>query len=156
MKFVLQRSLSVLHLAPRDRCRLATVLFTPGSFTEKSPSRSLLVSPHQPVLARTLTRRKVPTANFVTSKSLVSRGQAARVTVMRDFSYFIVVTDQPGLILAHGVVLKTVGQGDIPATQNKLMALSARDPSKHHSKDLEGNHESGGWNVGISGAYFYG
>jgi hypothetical protein len=126
--YVLHRTLSVPHLAPRDRSRLAPVLFTPGSFTEKSPSRSLLVSPQQPVLVRTSTRRNIPTVSFVTAKSLVSRGQASRVSVMRDFSYYVVVTDQPGLILAHGVVLKTVSQEAVPATHNVLMALSARRP----------------------------
>jgi hypothetical protein len=118
----------VPHLAPRDRSSLAPVLFTQGSFTEKSPSRSLFVSPQQPVLVRTSTRRNVPTASFVAAKALVSRGQASRVSVMRDFSYYVVVTNQPGVILAHGVVLKTVGQEAIPATHDVLMAQSARRP----------------------------
>jgi hypothetical protein len=126
--YVLQRQLGVPHLAHRDRCRLAPVLLTAGSFTEKSPSRSLLISPQQPILVRISTRRNVPTVGFVTAKSLVSRGQASRVTVMRDFSYYVVVTDEPGLILAHGVVLKTVGQDAVPVTKSTLMAHSAQPP----------------------------
>ncbi len=126
--FVLQRTLIAQHLAPRDRCRLASVRFTPGSFTEKSPSRSLMVSPQQSVLVRTSTRCNIPTVRFVAAKSLVSRGQASRASVMRDFSYTVVATDEPGLILAHGVVLKTIGLEPVPATQNLLMSLFARRP----------------------------
>jgi hypothetical protein len=142
--FVLQRTLSVPHLAPRDRSRLAPVLLTQGSVTEKSPSRSLLVSPQQPVLVRTSTRRNVPTASFVTAKALVSRGQASRVSVMRDFSYYVVVTDQPGVILAHGIALKTVGQEAVAATQNVLIAMSARRPIETPFESLGRNNENRG------------
>lgn len=123
---VLRRDIAVFGRSQRERARLAPVLLCKGALSEQRPSRNLLVSPQQQVLIRTMNRKSIPVVSLVSAKALVSGGRAARIAAGQGFTYHLIVTCTPGLMLAENVVLKTVGLEELAGTDTALIQAPIR------------------------------
>lgn len=123
---VLKRTIGPTTHTPRQLAQLTPVLLPRGAISETRPSRNLLMSPQQRILSRKINSQRIPMARLVSAKALVSDGQASRISVEREFSYYLLVMNSSCLIIAEDLVLQAVGRDDLSSPAVTIAKLYPR------------------------------
>jgi len=135
---VLTRRIGTLASTTRARLQLSPVALRLHKTQANPSSNCLMVSPQQPLLIRSRKPSGPPSYDLITAKTLVSIGEAERVSVAEDFIYCLIITASSGLIVVEGNILKAMGLNDLFGTncqttpvgmhgQNQSTEISRRD-----------------------------
>jgi hypothetical protein len=124
VKSVLTRRIGTLASTTRARVQLSPVLLRLHETKESLSSKFLIVSPQQPLLIKSRKPSGPPSYDLVTARTLVSLGEAERVSVAEDFIYCLIITATSGLIAVEGKILKALGSNDLSGTNRQTKPIS--------------------------------